>query len=159
MRPSRRLVAVIVPVAALLAASCSRESEKLAEQPKAALEFRRAEMEPGEGLTEAPVPGWGEVRIYLHRAADITVADVSEARVVTESREPDPVVELVFTAEGSKKMAALTEERREKRFAILLGGRVVSAPAVLAPITERVMITGAFTRAEADGLVRLISAK
>jgi preprotein translocase subunit SecD len=159
MRLSLRSLAVaIVSVAALLAASCSRDQEKAADQPKASLEFRRAEMEPGEGLTEASVPGWQDP-IYLHATADVTAADVAVARVVLENPDPNPWVELIFTADASRKMATVTEEHRGKRFAILLNGRVVSAPAVLARVSGRVQITGAFTRADADRLVSSINTK
>ena len=80
------------------------------------------------------------------------------ARLLSDSEEPDPVVELVFTPEGSRKMGELTDAQQGESIAVLINGRVVSAPKVHARVTGRVQITGKFSHDEAERLVRSINA-
>src|SRR5690242_7835703 len=53
-----------------------------ARSPTTAFEMRLAETMPAAGLTEAQVEGSPE-KVYLHREAIVTNADVAEARVVS----------------------------------------------------------------------------
>jgi preprotein translocase subunit SecD len=121
------------------------------------VEFRRAETTPAPGLTEATVPGTKD-KVYLHKAADATNKDIAEARPA-EDGQAKPAVEIIFTREGAKKMAKLSQQHQGKPLAILVNGKVISAPVVKAQFSARALITGNFTKDEADKLVKGINGK
>jgi hypothetical protein len=73
------------------------------------IEFHRAEKQPTAGLTEATAPDGRNVKIYLHPEAELTNADIAKATATTDSLG-QPAVSVSFTAQGSEKMAKLTEE-------------------------------------------------
>ena len=130
--------------------------DKPAEKPRVKVEFRRAENKPAEGLTEATV-GNTEDKIYLHKTADATNEDIADARVDTLN---DPVtVIVVFTKEGAKKMAKLSEEHKGKPVAILVDGKVIKAPIVRAAFRDQAAITGVSSKEEAERIVKGIKAK
>jgi preprotein translocase subunit SecD len=140
-----------------LAWVCPVAAEKPPEKATAKLEIRRAEKEPAEGLTEATVEGSKE-KVYLHKTAEITNADIAEARA-TEDTTGKPAVAITLTKEGAAKMRALTEKQKDKPLAILVDGKVIAAPVVKAPIGEQAWITGKFTKEEVDKLVKGINTK
>lgn len=68
-----------------------------------------------------------------------------------------PVVTTVFDATGARKFARLTTEHVGERFAIVLDGRVLSAPAIREPIPGgRGQISGGFTVQGAKDLAVLL---
>ena len=125
--------------------------------PHVRVEFRRAESEPAEGLEEATVPSTGK-KVYLHKEAEITNRDLAGARVTLDVRM-EPAVEVRFTEGGRKKMARLSERQLLKPLAILVNGQVVCAPTVKAKFSDRALITGRFTQAEAERLAAGINGK
>jgi preprotein translocase subunit SecD len=125
------------------------------EQPKVKLEVRRAETKAADGLIEATVAG---KKIYLHKTAEANNEDVAEARVV-EAEGKKPAIEIVFTKDGAKKMATLTEQHIDKPVAILIDGKVVAAPVVKAKISDRAQITGEFTKEDAEKIVKGLTGK
>lgn len=143
----------------------------LAPNPGVKVEFRRAENQPGEGLVEAAVPGTPQ-KIYLHASADVTNADIAEARAALDSQQK-PAVEITFTEEGAKKMAQLTAEHRNRPLAILVDGKVIGppplaiqvdgqvlgAPVVRDKISQKAQITGNFTQEEVDRIARGINGR
>ncbi len=129
-----------------------------ADEPvKAKLEFRRAETKPAEGLTEAMVLGQKD-KIYLHKAAELTEADVAEVRVGMD-RFSDPCIDITFTKKGAEKMAKLSESHIDKPLAILVEGKVISSPTVYSKFSDQAQITGRFTKEEAEKLVKAIKSK
>jgi hypothetical protein len=93
---------------------------------------------------------------------------VSRLRNV-ELRSPDPSlggasfsVAITLDAGDATRLAALTtevarEQEPRNRLAIVIDGRIVSAPAVAEPITGgTIMLSGGFTRAEARRYVDLL---
>jgi SecD/SecF fusion protein len=125
-----------------------------AEPPRAKVEFRRAETKTAEGLTEAPVVG-SDTKIYLHKEVDLTGEDVASARV-TEDKDAGPAVEIVFTKEGVKKAAKMSKEHADKPIAVVVDGKVIFAPVVKSELGEKIVITGKFTKAEAEKLAKSI---
>jgi preprotein translocase subunit SecD len=130
-------------------------AEKPAVKPSVTVEFRRAENQPAEGLSEATVAGTTQM-VYLHKSADATNVDIAEARAAVDNQQK-PVVEITFTEEGAKKMAKLTAERQDKPLAILVDGKVVCAPVVRSTLSRVAQITGNFTQEEVDRIVRGIN--
>jgi preprotein translocase subunit SecD len=145
------------PVAKKDSAPPSDSAAKFAPKPGVKVEFRRAENQPGEGLTEAAVAGTTQ-KIYLHASVDVTNADIAEARAALDSQQK-PVVEITFTEEGAKKMAKLTAEHQNTPLAILVDGKVVCAPVLRATIFRKARITGNFTQEEVDRIVRGINGR
>src|SRR4051794_41119963 len=93
---------------------CRRPTESA---PKTTIEVRRAETEPGEGLTEATVEnqGGGSRTVYLHSKAEITSEDIAEMRVdatgkMILSRNIPGLLMLWLTEAGTKKMEKLSTE-------------------------------------------------
>jgi preprotein translocase subunit SecD len=121
---------------------------------KPALEFRWAEEQPGEGLTEARVRGrdWS---VYLHPEVLLTEADVEEAEARPEG-EGAPAVLLRFTPSGGDKMAEATKANKGRLLAVLVDGEVVSAPRVQSRIKREAMVSGKFTPQEVEEIAARI---
>jgi preprotein translocase subunit SecD len=126
-------------------------------KPKVKIEFRRAETKNADGLTPATIAGTEE-KIYLHKGADATNADIAEARVGVDGAG-NPTIEVTFTKEGAKKVEAMSEKHLDKPLAILIDGKVVSAPVVRAKLSGKAEITGTFTKEEVEKLVKAINGK
>lgn len=118
------------------------------------IEFRRAESKPVDGLEVATIGEKGE-KIYLHKEADVTSEHIAEARVVNDSNGK-PAIEIRFTMAGSTKFAKVTTEHLGKRLAIVFNGKVISAPTIRSKISTKALITGNFTKEEADGIAKAI---
>lgn len=70
-----------------------------------------------------------------------------------ESRFGEPIVHLEFSPEGAKKFAKITEANVGRRLAIILDGKLYSAPRINEPIPSgKAVITGRFTPQEAKDL-------
>jgi preprotein translocase subunit SecD len=146
-----RLSRILLLSALGLGCSAQTAEDKPAEKPGIKVEFRRAEDKPAEGLTEATVGNTKE-KVYLHKTADATNEDIADARVDTLN---DPVaVIVVFTKEGAKKMAKLSEGHQGKPLAILVDGKVICAPIVRATVRDQATITGLSSKEEAERIVR-----
>jgi len=60
---------------------------------------------------------------------------------------------LRFNRRGGELLGALTKANVENRLAIVVGGRVVSAPKIMMEIHNDVMITGRFSEQEVQDLL------
>jgi len=125
---------------------------------KAKLEFRIAKSEKTDGYEEAKV---GDQTIWLARRAAITDADVESAKVVPI--EKDGVtrhqIEVALTVAGGEKMKQITGNNEGSMLAIVVDGKVLSAPIIKARIGDRAVITANFTKAEAENLAKRINGK
>lgn len=127
--------------------------------PKVKVEFRRVEQNPGEGLTEAIDPSTSE-KIYLHKKVELDNSDIASARYeFYRFQEIDNHnADISFTKEGAKKIEALTKQLQRKKLAILLDGKVVMAPTIMAPLTSGAVIC-CKSKAEADRIVQALNSK
>jgi hypothetical protein len=112
-------------------------------------EVRLAEEKPAPGLREAKLSGSGG-SIYLHNEVIVDNSDIATARVVQANGSSNYDVSITFKQAGAEKMRAATANHIGKPMAILLNGRVVMAPVLRSPIDAAAMITGGFTKAEAE---------
>lgn len=131
--------------------------DKPKDKPAVKLELRRAEKEPAEGLTEATVEG-SKDKVYLHKTAELTNDDIAKAEVSEDERK-QPCISITFTKEGSAKINKITEEHKNKPLAILVNGKVISAPVIKSVISDKAMITGKFTKEEVERIVKGIKGK
>lgn len=118
------------------------------------LEIRRAEREPAEGLTEATVAGTDD-RVYLYAMAEATNDDIAGVRIAKDS-QGNPAVEIIFTAEGAKKMEELSAQHKDKPLAILIDGKVITAPRVTETFSQWIRMTGRFTQEDVEKMVERI---
>jgi preprotein translocase subunit SecD len=128
-----------------------------AADPPAKLEVHKAETQAADGLIEASILG-SDGKIYLHKEVIITNDDVATARAVVMNGIV--AVELTFTREGIRKMTKAAEEHKGKPTAVLIDGKVLAAPVITARIAVlNAVITGSFTKEEAEKLAASIKAK
>ena len=113
-------------------------------------EVRLAETQPAKGLREARVAGSDE-KIYLYPDAVVTNADISESRVIDRDQSGGHYsVTVSFTASGAEKMRRATARHIGKPMAIIVDGEVVAAPTVRDAVGSEAVLTGNYTRAEAE---------
>jgi len=111
-------------------------------------------MEVVQGAGENP----GQPVYYLvRREAVITGRDLKHARAgVDQNNAPD--VQFTLNPVGSDKFKRETGRSIGRRLAIVLDGRVESAPVIQAQISTEGVITGRFTAQEADELSKVLRA-
>jgi len=114
------------------------------------LEIRLAETTPAAGLREAVVSG-SDQRIYLHPVTLATWADVTTARLIDAGNTVVSVA-VTFNSAAAERMASATAAHLGKPIAVILDGRVTSAPIVRGPVSDSAMITG-ITAATARELI------
>jgi hypothetical protein len=151
---SRRSAAVMAAAALMIVAGVfvgSRVWSPDGTTLQAAVRFevRLAEDQAASGLQAAQVAKSSRV-IYLHREVVVTNADIAGSRVVPGAAPSQFSISVQLNAAGAQKMREATTNHIGKPVAILLDGDVVMAPTVKSAIGAAAMITGDFTRAEAD---------
>ena len=92
--------------------------------------------------------------IYLHDEVIVTNGDIAVARVVPSVRPSEYIVAIEFNSSGAEKVRAATANHVGKPIAILLDGQVVMAPVLRTLISASARITGNFTRAQAERIVK-----
>ena len=127
------------------------ESAGVAQGRQAQLEIRLAEAMPSAGLTAATVDGTGQA-IYVQTSALVTASDVTQARVL-EGGGGRFSVDVTLSDEASQRMSRATAAHIGKPVAIMLDGRVVAAPVVRSPIGRSALLSGNFTRTQAEAIV------
>ncbi|MFH0913414.1 MAG: protein translocase subunit SecD, partial [Candidatus Omnitrophota bacterium] len=92
--------------------------------------------------------------LLLEKEAVLTGDALTNASVrFSQSQFNEPVVSLEFNAEGAKKFAEITKENIGRRLAIVLDGKVQSAPRIKEAIpTGEAVITGRFDVEQAQDL-------
>ncbi|MBS0482487.1 MAG: protein translocase subunit SecD [Proteobacteria bacterium] len=96
---------------------------------------------------------FGTVPIAVKRLGGIKGDQLSNAQPGNDDRNNQPIVSITFDQQGGAKFAKLTTENVKKPFAIILDGKVLSAPVIEEPIiggTAR--ISGSFTAESANQL-------
>jgi preprotein translocase subunit SecD len=115
-------------------------------------EVRLAEAQRAAGLSEARIAGSNQV-VYLHREIIVTNGDISQSRVVPGDGPSRFGVGVEFNAEGAEKMRQSTMGHVGRPLAILIDSDVVTAPVLRSPIGSSAVISGDYTKAEADRIV------
>jgi len=148
-------VALLLIIAAFLGA---RMWSPFVSDVQAAVRFevRLAEDKPAPGLREATASDSGQT-VYLHSETIVTNSDIAAAQVVQGGNPSEYRVSVQFTAAGAEKMRAATASHVGKPVAILLDGQVVMAPVLRTPISTSAMITGHFSRDQAEKIANGIS--
>jgi hypothetical protein len=154
--PRRRIVMMAAVVALTLVgiAAGSRYWSRIAVDVVAAVRFevRLAEEYPADGLREAVISGASR-SIYLHQETVVTNSDIVSAQVIQGDTLSTFSVVVTFTADGAAKMRRASQSHIGKPLAILIDGAVVMAPVVRSSVGGSAVISGSFTRAEAERIV------
>src|SRR5262249_52268563 len=119
------------------------------------VEFRLAETEPGEGLIEVDTPD-RRFKIYLHPDPLVTNKDITEARVVADEFG-EPAIDVMFAAAVHQKLRDATKAHLGKPLAILVDGKVVTAPVLRFYFGTGARIHGQFARQEAERIARSLA--
>jgi len=145
----RIVMALVVVVALTGCATMPRQKAAVS------VEFRTASQSPAPGLTEMMAAG-SEQPVYVSGNVLLSNDSVKSARMVPSPYGPQ--IEIVFTKAGTEIFARATEQHLMKPIAILVDGKLISAPIVRDRISGgRAVISGKFTEQEAkriaDGIV------
>jgi preprotein translocase subunit SecD len=110
------------------------------------------EIVPGSGDLAATGGGTPTTVYYaVRRVAPITGRDLRNARPSLDENSL-PAVGFSLNQDGARRFGQLTEQNIGRQLAIILDNRVVSAPTIIARITDEGQITGSFTQQEAQDL-------
>ncbi|WP_020175178.1 protein translocase subunit SecD [Methyloferula stellata] len=126
----------------------------------AKLEFRLV-ADPGadsndvEMLDQTDQPG----KIPVEKRVMVQGEDLTDASPGFDSRTQEPIVNFKFNIRGGQRFGQVTSENVGRPFAIVLDGKVISAPRILGPITGGSgQISGHFTVESANNLSVLLRA-
>ncbi len=104
-----------------------------------------------EVVTGAAPQGGGTVYYLVRKAAGITGRDLRNARPSLDENN-QPAVSFSLNNDGAMKFGRLTQENIGRQLAIILDGRVESAPVIESRITDEGRISGTFTQQEVADL-------
>jgi preprotein translocase subunit SecD len=111
---------------------------------------------PGSVLVEQDNPA--EPQILLKRRVLVSGESLTDAQASFDERN-QPVVTFRFDSQGARRFARATTENVNRRFAIVLDDRVITAPTINEPITGGSgQISGNFTVETANDLAVLLRA-
>ncbi len=113
--------------------------------------FHRAENGPADGLMEKTIDGT-EQKVYLHPEPDVSDEHIAQASLRNDALG-QIAIEIEFTEVGTNKMESVTVAHAKKRLAIVVNGRIISAPIIQSKISSKALITGRFTQEEAQRIV------
>ncbi len=109
---------------------------------------------PGSELLPDDEPGPGV--LVVKKRVLVSGGELTSANVGTDQSQR-PAIDFRFNGSGTQKFAEATSQNVGHRFAIILDGRVVSAPNIINPITGGSgQITGNFTIQSASELVNVL---
>jgi preprotein translocase subunit SecD len=132
--------------------------EDSAPSEEALLQGSAGKLPDDKEVVQGPGEEPGKPVFYLvRREAVITGRDLKHARAgVDQNNSPD--VQFTLNPAGAEKFKRETGRSIGKRLAIILDGRVESAPTIQAQIGSEGVITGRFTAQEADELGKVLRA-
>jgi preprotein translocase subunit SecD len=103
-------------------------------------------------------PKRGQGGFYLvSRVASVTGKDLRSVRRSVDEWN-NPAVSFTLNPDGAKRFEQVTGENIGRPLAIILDGKIQSAPNIHARISDQGIITGGFTPEEADDLVVILKA-
>ncbi|WOJ89282.1 protein translocase subunit SecD [Methylocapsa polymorpha] len=127
----------------------------------AKLEFRLvgetgADSSDVEQLDDSERPG---SKLPVEKRVMVQGEDLVDAQPGFDSRTQEPIVNFRFNIRGGQRFGEVTSENVGRPFAIVLDGKVISAPRILGPITGGSgQISGRFTVEQANNLAILLRA-
>jgi len=142
-----------------------RLKELIGQTAKLTFQLVDQSMSPSEAQTGRPPPGSalypsddGTGQQYLlKKRAIISGEDLVDAQPSFDQRTNEPIVTFRFNASGARRFGEVTSDNVGRPFAIVLDGKVISAPVIQEPILGGTgQISGDFTVEEANNLAILL---
>jgi len=97
-------------------------------------------------------------RLYVQKKVLLDQTALKSAKVIADKRNGNPLIEIAFTAEGKERFAEVTRKNVGRRLAIVIEGRLYSAPSIRTEIPGgRAEISGSFSEPEAKELAAKIN--
>ena len=124
--------------------AATRESLLVNGQVPAGMEIVPGAPSPGD-------PGGGTVYYLVRRAAAVAGKDLRNARPTIDENN-QPAVSFTLNNDGAARFSKVTGENIGRQLAIILDGRVQSAPRIESRIAADGRITGSFTQEEVQNL-------
>jgi preprotein translocase subunit SecD len=110
-------------------------------------------------MVEDQRPGQAASTIPVEKRVMVEGEDLTDAQPGFDSRTNEPIVNFRFNLRGAQHFGDVTRDNVGKLFAIVLDGKVISAPRILSPITGGSgQISGRFTVEQANNLSILLRA-
>jgi len=113
-------------------------------------EVRLAEEQPAAGLRAVAA---SNRTIYLHPEIVVTNGDIERSGIIPGDTPTHFWIDVRLNAAGAAKMRQATMNHLGRPVAILIDGEVVLAPTVKSPIGGAAVISGDFTRTDAERIV------
>jgi len=98
------------------------------------------------------------VNYLVRKEAVITGRDLKNARAGVDPQTNGPEIQFTLNPQGAEKFKRETGRNIGRRLAIILDGRVESAPTIQSQIADNGRITGRYTTQEADELAKVLRA-
>jgi preprotein translocase subunit SecD len=134
-------------------ATPARLTFQLVDTSSPAEEAGASAIPPGDEL----LPDGAGGLLLLHKEAVIGSGDFQDGSAIIDRLSGRPSVTFELTARGAATFARITRENIDKQFAIVLDGKVLSAPVIRSEIPGGSgIITGNFTLAEASRMAVLL---
>ncbi len=96
--------------------------------------------------------------LYVQKKVLLDQTDLKSASVITNQPAGKPRIQITFTDAGAKRFAEVTRQNIGKRLAIIIDGRLYSAPTIKSEIRGgQAEITGNFSEQEANDLAAKIN--
>jgi RNA polymerase sigma factor (sigma-70 family) len=96
--------------------------------------------------------------LYVQKKVLLDQTDLKSASVITNRPAGKPWIQITFTDAGAKRFAKVTHQNIGKRLAIIIDGRLYSAPTIRSEIPGgQAQITGNFSEPEAQDLAAKIN--
>ena len=95
--------------------------------------------------------------IKLRRPALMDQNDVKYAEISSNSPPFSPQIRIIFTKNGAEHTGKVTLDNIGKRLAIVIAGKIYSAPQIHTQMTREATIAGSFNLQEAKELVAEIN--
>jgi preprotein translocase subunit SecD len=148
------IVVLLILIALVASRIWSRADATL--QAAVRFEVRLAETQPAPDLRAARIAGSNRT-IYLYPDVIVTNDDISESHVTLGNTPSEFWVAVTFNAAGAEKMRRATAGHIGAPVAILIDGDVLMAPTLRSPIADSAVITGDFTKREAERIANGMS--
>jgi preprotein translocase subunit SecD len=154
------VLAPIVVLVVLIALVASRmwSSADATLQAAVRFEVRLAETQPAPDLRAARIAGTNRT-IYLYPDVIVTNDDISESHVIPGDSPSHFSIAITFNAAGAEKIRKATAGHVGGPVAILIDGDVVMAPTLRSPMSDSGVISGDFTRREAERIANGMSVR
>ena len=118
---------------------------------KATFEVRLAKDAPAAGFAKTAMDGYDKP-LYISNKVEISEADIAGAKAV--SWQGKPAIEFELTKAGAEKMRNFTHNHINEKAAMILNGKLTTAPIIRGEISSRGIINGHFTMEQAQNIAR-----